>query len=134
MYVKDEKLARSVIFFTIVAIALTCMGILSQIIISSLIRTKEIGIRKVNGARSLEILAMLNMDFIKVISIAFIIASPAAWYAMHIWLQNFAYKTTMNWWVFIAAGAVAMAVTVLTVSAQSYKTANQNPIESLRYE
>jgi putative ABC transport system permease protein len=134
MYVKDEKLGQSVIFFTIVAIALTCMGILSQIIVSSLIRTKEIGIRKVNGARTVEILKMLNMDFVKLVLIAFIIACPVSWYAMQAWLQNFASKTTMNWWVFASAGLIAMFITLITVSWQSWRAARMNPVEALRNE
>ncbi len=134
MYLKDEKLARSVIFFTIVAIALTCMGMLSQIIVSSLIRTKEIGIRKVNGARSVEILGMLNRDFVILVGIAFVIACPVAWYAMHAWLQNFAYKTDISWWVYGLAGLTALVITMITVSWQSWRTSNMNPVEALRYE
>jgi putative ABC transport system permease protein len=77
---------------------------------------------------------MLNRDFIKWVAIAFLIACPIAWYAMHKWLQNFAYKTELSWWVFAAAGAVAVAVAMLTVSMQSYKAAKRNPVEALRYE
>lgn len=134
MYLKEEKLVQSISFFSIVAIILTCMGILSQVIVTSLIRTKEIGIRKVNGARSFEILAMLNSDFTKVVGIAFVIACPVAWYAIRYWLQNFANKTPMNWWVFAAAGMVALVITLLTVSWQSWRTANMNPVEALRWE
>jgi putative ABC transport system permease protein len=134
MYLKDEKLAQSVFFFTIVAIVLTCMGILSQIIVSSLIRTKEIGIRKVNGARSIEILGLLNRDFMKLVCISFIIACPAAWYAMHAWLQNFAYKTGMSWWVYAVAGLTALFITLITVSWKSWHVSNMNPVEALRYE
>ena len=101
---------------------------------SSKRRVKEIGIRKVNGARISETLAMLNQGFIKWVLIAFLIACPIAYYAMHQWLQNFAYKTELSWWVFAAAGIVAMAVAVLTVSWQSWRAATRNPVESLRYE
>ena len=97
-------------------------------------RTKEIGIRKVNGAKVTEILAMLNTDFVKWVAIAFIIACPIAWYAMHQWLQNFAYKTELSWWVFALAGIVAVAVALITVSWQSWRAATRNPVESLRYE
>jgi putative ABC transport system permease protein len=97
-------------------------------------RTKEIGIRKVNGARTNEIMAMLNQDFIKWVGIAFFIACPIAWFAMHKWLENFAYKTELSWWVFAAAGAIAMMIALITVSWQSWRAATRNPVESLRYE
>jgi putative ABC transport system permease protein len=134
MYMKEEKLVQSISFFSIVAIILTCMGILSQVIVSSLLRTKEIGIRKVNGARTAEVLKMLNMDFVKLVFVAFVIACPVSWYAIHYWLRNFASKTTLSWWVFAAAGLVTMGITLLTVSWQSWRAANRNPVEALRYE
>jgi putative ABC transport system permease protein len=97
-------------------------------------RTKEIGIRKVTGAKVTEILVLLNKEFILWVMVAFIIAAPVAWLAMHRWLQNFAYKTELSWWVFAAAGAVAVAVSLLTVSWQSWRAATRNPVEALRYE
>ena len=97
-------------------------------------RTKEIGIRKVNGARASELLKMLNKDFVKLVVIAFVIACPIAYYAMRQWLQNFAYKTELSWWVFAVAGIAAVAVAVLTVSWQSWRAATRNPVEALRYE
>ncbi len=134
MYEKEERLARSVTFFCLIAIILTCMGILGQIFLICLNRVKEIGIRKVNGARTTEVMAMLNRNFIKWVGIAFIIACPIAWYAMHKWLENFAYKTEMSWWVFAAAGGIAMFIALLTVSLHSWRAATRNPVESLRYE
>jgi|SRR5690554_85698 len=134
MYSKEEKLSKSITFFSIIAIVLTCMGILSQIFLISLKRTKEIGIRKVNGARISEVLVMLNRDFIKWIAIAFVIAIPIAYYAMHKWLENFAYKTDLSWWIFVLAGLLALGIALLTVSWQSWKAATKNPVESLRYE
>ncbi len=134
MYEKEERLARSVTFFCLIAIVLTCMGILGHIFLICLNRVKEIGIRKVNGARTAEIMAMLNKDFVKWVTIAFILACPLAWYAMHKWLQNFAYKTELSWWIFALAGVIAMVIAVVTVSWQSYRAATRNPVESLRYE
>lgn len=133
-YNKERKQVKTITFFSLLAIFLTVIGLLGYVSIIALKRTKEIGIRKVNGARVTEILAMLNKDFIKWVVIAFVIACPIAWYAMHKWLQNFAYKTEISWWVFAAAGLVAMAVAVLTVSWQSWKAATRNPVQSLRYE
>jgi len=134
MYEKEEKLAKSITFFSIIALVLTCMGILGQIFMISLNRTKEIGVRKVNGAKISEILTMLNMDFIKWVAIAFVIATPIAWYAMHKWLENFAYKTELSWWIFALAGLLALGIALLTVSWQSWRAATRNPVEALRYE
>jgi putative ABC transport system permease protein len=77
---------------------------------------------------------LLNLDFIKWVAIAFVIATPIAWYAMHQWMQNFAYKTELSWWVFAVAGVMALVVALLTVSCQSWRAATRNPVEALRYE
>jgi putative ABC transport system permease protein len=95
---------------------------------------KEIGIRKVNGAKISEILTMLNKDFVKWVAIAFVLAIPIVWFAMHKWLENFAYKTELSWWIFALAGLLALGIALLTVSFQSWKAATRNPVESLRYE
>ena len=134
MYEKEDKLAKSITFFSIIALVLTCMGILGQIFMISLNRTKEIGVRKVNGAKVSEILTMLNKDFIKWVAIAFVITTPIAYYAMHKWLENFAYKTSLSWWIFALAGLLALGIALLTVSFQSWKAATRNPVEALRYE
>ncbi|PIY34546.1 MAG: hypothetical protein COZ08_01325, partial [Bacteroidetes bacterium CG_4_10_14_3_um_filter_42_6] len=84
-------------------------------------KTKEIGIRKVNGAKISEILIMLNKDFLKWVALAYVIACPIAWYIMDKWLENFAYKTTLSWWIFVLAGALALGIAVLTVSWQSWR-------------
>ena len=97
-------------------------------------RTKEIGIRKVNGANVEDILMLLNKDFIKWVAIAFVVACPIAYYAMNKWLENFAYKTTLSWWIFALAGVLALGIALLTVSWQSWRAATRNPVEALRYE
>ncbi|QGY44674.1 FtsX-like permease family protein [Maribellus comscasis] len=134
MYVKEEKLAKAISFFSLIAVVLTCMGILGQIFLISLNRTKEIGVRKVNGAKVSEILILLNKDFIIWVLIAFILASPATWFAMNKWLENFAYKTELSWWIFALAGLLALGIALLTVSWQSWRAATRNPVEALRYE
>ncbi len=134
MYEKEERLAKSISFFSVIAIVLTCMGILGQILLISFTRTKEIGIRKVNGATISEVLAMLNKDFIKWVVIAFVIATPIAYFAMNKWLENFAYKTNLSWWIFALAGVLALGIALLTVSWQSWRAATRNPVEALRYE
>jgi putative ABC transport system permease protein len=132
---KDEiKTGKILGVMTVIAIILCSMGLFALALFNINARTKEIGIRRVNGARVTEILAMLNAGFIKWVVIAFVIASPIAWYAMHQWLQNFAYKTELSWWVFALAGIVAVTVAVLTISWQSWRAATRNPVESLRYE
>ncbi|HEY4788514.1 MAG TPA: FtsX-like permease family protein [Bacteroidales bacterium] len=134
LYKAEDILKTLFSYFMILAISIAILGLVGLSVFIAEQRTKEIGIRKVNGARVTEILAMLNTNFIKWVIIAFVIASPIAWYFMHKWLQNFAYKTTLSWWVFVLAGIIAMAVAVLTVSWQSWKAATRNPVESLRYE
>ena len=79
-------------------------------------------------------MSMLNLDIVKWVAIAFVIACPIAWYAMHKWLENFAYKTELSWWIFALAGLIAMAIALFTVSFQSWRAATRNPVESLRYE
>ncbi|WP_321370090.1 ABC transporter permease [uncultured Draconibacterium sp.] len=134
MYTKEDKLSKSISFFSFIAIVLTCMGILGQIFLISLNRTKEIGVRKVNGATISEILVLLNKDFVIWVVVALVIASPIAHYAMNKWLENFAYKTNLSWWIFALAGVLTLGIALLTVSWQSWRAATRNPVEALRYE
>jgi putative ABC transport system permease protein len=134
MYLKEEKLASSITFFSLIAVALTCMGILGQIFMICLTRVKEIGIRKINGARVSEVLIMLNLDFIKLVVLAFLVAAPVAFFIMQKWLENFAYKTRLGWWIFALAGVIALFITLVTVSWQSWRAATRNPVEALRHE
>ncbi|HAX93883.1 MAG TPA: ABC transporter permease, partial [Bacteroidales bacterium] len=97
-------------------------------------RTKEIGIRKINGARISDILTLISSDFFRWMIIAFIIAVPAAGYAMFRWLEAYAYKTELSWWIFALSGLLVIAVSLLTVSWQSWRAATRNPVEALRYE
>jgi len=97
-------------------------------------RTKEIGIRKVNGAKTWEIIQLLNVSFIKWIAIAFVIATPVAYYAMSRWLESFAYQTDLSWWIFAISGLLTVLIVLSTVSWVTYRAARRNPIESLRYE
>ena len=104
MYRSEEYFARNISLFAILAVVISCIGILGLAIFSSDRRTKEIGIRKINGAGIREILIILNKDFIKLVIIAYIIAIPIAWYSMHKWLENFAYRTELSWWIFVSVG------------------------------
>ncbi|TKG95802.1 ABC transporter permease [Puteibacter caeruleilacunae] len=134
MYKKEERFAKTIGLFAVLAIIISCIGILGLAIFSSEKRIKEIGVRKVNGAKVAEILTMLNKDFVKWVVIAFILACPIAYYAMDKWLENFAYKTELSWWIFALAGILALGIALLTVSWQSWKAATRNPVEALRYE
>ncbi|MFB6318447.1 ABC transporter permease [Saccharicrinis sp. FJH54] len=133
-YDKENNSVSIFIILTLLSVILSVMGLYGMITFMVEKRIKEIGIRKVNGAKVSEILALLNKDFIKWVSIAFIIAIPVAFFAMHKWLENFAYKTSLSWWIFALAGLLALGIALLTVSFQSWKAATKNPVESLRYE
>jgi putative ABC transport system permease protein len=134
MYGSEERFAKTIGLFALLAIVISCIGIFGLAIFSSERKSKEIGIRKVNGARITEIMVMLNSEFVKLVVIAFVIATPVAWYAMHKWLQNFAYKTNLSWWIFALAGLLTLGIALLTVSWQSWRAATRNPVEALRYE
>ncbi|MBE9467772.1 MAG: ABC transporter permease [Bacteroidetes bacterium] len=133
-YIKEQNQAKLISAFSILAIILSVMGLLGMVMNTVSIKTKEIGIRKVNGAKVSEILIMLNNDFVKWIVIAFIIATPIAYYVMNKWLENFAYKTELSWWVFALAGLLALGIALVTVSLQSLRAATRNPVEALRCE
>ncbi len=134
MYSDVQMMGNIFMGFAILAIIVACLGLfgLAEFITKS--RTKEIGIRKINGAQISEIMQMLNRDFIKWVAVAFIIATPIAYYAMYKWLENFAYKTTLSWWIFALAGVLTLSIALLTVSWQSWRAATRNPVEALRYE
>ncbi len=134
MYKNEERLAAAIRLFAILAIMISCLGIMGLADFSIRKRIKEIGIRKVNGARVSEVMVLLNIDFMKWSVIAFVIATPVAWYIMNLWLENFAYKTSLSWWIFVLAGFMAMVIALLTVTWQSWKEATRNPVEALRYE
>tara|TARA_R110001583_G_scaffold74459_3_gene206319 strand:- start:7484 stop:9847 length:2364 start_codon:yes stop_codon:yes gene_type:complete len=134
LYQKERQFQRIINYATIISILLSCLGLISLTFFMVETQTKEIGLRKVNGAKTYQIIRMLNKDFLKWVAIAFIIACPIAWYAMHKWLENFAYKTELSWWIFALAGLLAMVIALLTVSFQSWRAATRNPVESLRYE
>lgn len=116
------------------AIIISCLGLLGLVFISINQKVKEIGIRKVNGARLTELLAMLNMDFLKWVFLAFILACPIAWFGMKKWLESFANKTDLSWWIFGLAGFITLIIALMTVSWQSWRVARRNPVEALRYE
>jgi putative ABC transport system permease protein len=130
----EAQLLSMLKIFVLIALAISIINLFSMALHNASARVKEIGIRKVNGAKIGEVMTLLNKDFIKWVIIASIISCPLAYYAMTKWLANFAYRTTLSWWVFVLAGALALGVAILTVSWQSWKAATRNPVEALRYE
>lgn len=134
MYRKDDKFADAIGLFAILAISISCLGILGLATFSSERRAKEIGIRKVHGASVRELMVLLNKDFMKWVAIAFVVACPVGWYAMNKWLQDFAYRTEISWWIFAASGLAALVIALLTVNWQTWRASTRNPVETLRYE
>ncbi|SDL62225.1 ABC transporter permease [Kriegella aquimaris] len=133
-YIEDRKFAKAFQIFTLLAILIASMGLFGLTSYTCIKRKKEIGVRKVNGATITQILSLLNIDFVKWVGFAFIIAVPIAWYAMSKWLEGFAYKTTISWWVFALAGIAALIIAMATVSWQSFRAAIANPVDALRDE
>jgi putative ABC transport system permease protein len=133
-YSKEISQAKMTGFFSILAVIIICFGLFSVTSVLIVRRTKEIGIRKVNGAKVIDVLIMLNSGFIKWVTIAFIIACPVAWYVMNKWIQNFVYRTEIKWWEFAVSGIAVLAIALFTVTIQCWRTSTRNPVESLRYE
>ena len=134
MYRSERKLGQSFIYFTLIAVLIACLGLFGLTSFTAEQKTKEIGIRKVLGASVSNIFLLLTKEFAKCVLIANIIAWPIAYYAMHRWLQGFAYRINIGPWTFILAAALALIIALLTVSYQAIKAATANPVDSLRYE
>jgi putative ABC transport system permease protein len=131
-YRNDQKYGAIITVFTWLALIIVCLGIFGLSGYMLIKRNKEIAIRKIIGAGVLQILKLLNIDFIKCIAIAFLIATPVAWYAMINWLQSFSNRTTISWMIFLIAALTTIIITLITVSALAFKTVFANPAESLR--
>jgi len=133
-YRSEQKTGQIVLYFSVLAIIVSGLGLFGLSIYTIGQRIKEIGIRKVLGASVSSIVTLLSKDFLKLILIAILIASPVAWYAMHWWLQDFAYKINVGWWIFLVSGGLVIILALLTVSFQSIRAALMNPVKSLRSE
>jgi putative ABC transport system permease protein len=134
MYEDVKRLVNIITGFALLAIIIACLGLLGLSAFMAEQRTKEIGIRKVMGASIGTITGLMTKDFIKLIGIAFVIASPIAYWVMNKWLQDFAFHISIGWWVFALGGFVAVFIALIAVSFQSIKTALMNPVKSLRKE
>ena len=133
-YETEITLSQIINSFTIIAILISCLGLFGLAAFSAEQRNKEIGIRKVLGASVGGIVQLLSQDFLKLVFFSFIIATPVAWWAMHKWLQNFAYQVPISWWMFALAGVIAVLIALTTVSFQAVKAALMNPVKSLKTE
>jgi putative ABC transport system permease protein len=134
LYQAEQRMSKIFGYFSLLAIIISCLGLIGLSSFMTERRTKEIGIRKANGAKSNEIFALLSKEYIVLVLISVVVAVPIAWYVMYKWLQNFAYRTGMNWWIFAFAGFVAVVIAMLAIGIQSYKAARKRPVDALRYE
>ncbi len=133
-YHAEQQLGKVFIAAACVAVFIACLGLFGLAAFSAKQRVKEIGIRKVLGASVGSITALLSKDFIGLVLISILLASPVAWFAMHKWLENFAYKTSISCWVFVLSGFMAVVIALFTISFQAIKAASANPVKSLRSE
>jgi putative ABC transport system permease protein len=133
-YQSDQRLAALVEYFTIIAIMISCLGLFGLATFSAEQRTKEIGVRKVLGASVGGIVSLLSRDFLKLVAISILIATPLAWWVMNRWLQDFAYRTRLGWEIFVLTGLTALAIAWVTISFQAIRSAIANPARSLRTE
>ena len=134
LYRKEENLCDLVTVFSLLAIIISLVGVFGLVVFETQYRRKEIGIRKVHGATVGEILLMFNKAYLRIVGICFVIAAPVAWQGVKMWLEGFAYKTPLHWWVFLIALLIVTVITLLTVSFQNWKAANENPVNSIKSE
>jgi len=133
-YTTEKNISKLLTWATGLCIFISCLGLLGLVMHTTRIRTKEIGVRKVLGASIRQIITLLSTDFFKLIILAFIIASPLAWWAMHTWLNNFAFRTPIDWWVFVISAVMMLLAALVTMGILTYKAANADPVNSLRTE
>ena len=133
-YKAEDRWSRIIAYAAIIAILLSCLGLMgiSELLVAR--RFKEVGIRKANGATISNVIVLLNRDLIKWVILAYVLACPAAWFAMNRWLQDFAVRTSISWWIFALAGLAALMISIFTITLQIYRVARQNPVNVLRYE
>ena len=133
-YTAEQHISSLLVWATGLTIVISCLGLLGLVIYITNQRTKEIGVRKVIGASVTQLIALLSKDFLKLVAIAFVIAIPIAWWGSYKWLQNFAYKTTISWWLFLSGGAIMFVMAIIILGIRTFKAATVNPVNSLRSE
>jgi len=134
LYESDVRFSKTTGLLAIIAILIASLGLLGLSLLTGRQKIKEIGVRKVLGAKTREVITLLNRDFVVCVVIAVVVAVPVAWLAMSRWLEGFAYKTNISWWIFLVAGLSALVITLVTVTWQSFRVAVKNPVEAIRYE
>jgi putative ABC transport system permease protein len=132
LYKQENNLAKLISIFSVITVIVTIMGVYGLILFNVKLKRKTIAIHKINGASVKDIIIMLNRGFIAQFSIAYIIAVAFAYIIVNSWLENFAYKTPLHWWIFVFGGILVFIITILTVSYQSYRAATTNPVEGIR--
>jgi ABC-type antimicrobial peptide transport system permease subunit len=134
MYASEQRQGRIFNIFAILAIFISCLGLFGLSSFMMTQRTKEIGIRKTNGATDFNIMLLFSKYYTRWVLVSFIVAMPVSYFLIYSWLKNYAYKTAISWWVFVLAGVIAVIISIITVGGQSWKASRKNPIEALRYE
>jgi ABC-type antimicrobial peptide transport system permease subunit len=134
LYRTEQRMSKIFGYASFLAIFISCLGLIGLSLFMTERRTKEIGIRKVYGAKSIEIYSLLSKEYSIWVIISLLIGSPVAWYAMNQWLHNYAYRITLNPWIFAMVGLIVLFIALLTVGFQSYRAASMNPVKALRYE
>lgn len=132
LYEKETNLGALITLFSLIAVFISMVGVFGLVVFDSQYRRKEIGVRKVLGSTTSQILIMFNKTYIRILAVCFVLAAPAAYYAVNKWLENFAYKTPVYWWVFALSFALIFFITILTVTFQNWRTANENPVYSIK--
>jgi putative ABC transport system permease protein len=133
-YIQEQRWQKIIGIAAVLSIIICSLGLFGLAHLAAQRRIKEIGIRKVLGATAASIASLLTKDFLKLVIISLLVASPLAWWIMNNWLQDFAYRISIGWWMFVLAGLIAIAIAMITVSYQAIKTAIANPVKSLRTE
>lgn len=133
-YKSEQDVSSLLKWATGIAIFISCLGMLGLVIYTTGLRKKEIGVRKVLGASITQIVTLLSKDFMALVAIAILIAAPLAWWGMHTWMQNFAYRTAISWWIFGLAALGMAGIALVTLCMQTVRAARSNPVESLRTE
>jgi putative ABC transport system permease protein len=134
LYEKETSLSSLITLFSLIAIFIAIVGVFGLVVFDSECRRKEIGIRKVLGASAMGIIIMFNKGYFRILAICFVIAAPIAWYAVNLWLENFAYKTPMYWWIYLLALVTVGIITVCTVTFQNWRAATANPVKAIKTE
>ena len=134
MYKKEFRLGRIFLYFSLLSIFISCMGVFSLVAFMVKYRSKEIALRKINGATAIDIFLLFTREFMALTAVAFVVASPFAWFAMSRWLETYQYRVGIGLWIFVAVLALIWMLTMLSLMVQVYRAAMKNPVKSLKFE